>query len=99
MKGNFNELIAGDQPVLIDFYADWCGPCKVLGPILQDVASDVGDQARIVKVDVDKNPTLAQKFQVRGIPTMIIFKNGAPVWRQSGVLPKEQIVEAIRANR
>lgn len=98
MKGNFKQMISSDQPVLIDFYADWCGPCKALAPILKDVASEVGDQARIVKVDVDKNPTLAQKFQVRGVPTMIIFKNGAPVWRQSGVLPKEQILQAIRAN-
>jgi len=97
-KASFDELISGDKPVLIDFFATWCGPCQSLSPILQEVAREVGDGARVIKIDVDKNPSIAQKYQVRGVPTMVIFKNGQPIWRQSGVLPKQAIVEAIKAH-
>ena len=83
---NFSELINGDQPVLVDFYATWCGPCQMMQPILQETASKVGDKAKILKIDVDKNPLAASKFQVRGVPTLILFHKGKPVWRQSGVV-------------
>lgn len=97
MKGNFNALIDSDQLVLIDFSAEWCGPCKMLAPILKDVKHELGDSIKIVKIDVDKNQPLANKFQVRGVPTMLLFKNGEQLWRQSGVLQKSQIVQVVKS--
>lgn len=91
MKSNFNDIIKSEVPVLIDFHADWCGPCKVLAPILKELKEDMGDRVKIVKIDVDRNQALASKFQVRGVPTMMIFKEGKQLWRQSGVLSKEEI--------
>lgn len=96
MKSSFSKIIATEVPVLIDFYADWCAPCKALAPILKEVKNEMGDQVKIVKVDVDKNPILAQKYQIRGVPTMMLFKNGEIVWRQSGVIPKASILSAIQ---
>ncbi|MEP5934638.1 MAG: thioredoxin, partial [Winogradskyella arenosi] len=84
----FSELINQDQPVLVDFFADWCGPCKMLAPILKDVKETMGEDVSIIKIDVDKNQALASKYQVRGVPTMLLFKNGKQVWRESGVLQK-----------
>ncbi len=95
MKSSFNEIIKSDTPVLIDFYADWCGPCKSLAPILKEVKSELGEKVKIVKIDVDKNQSLAAKYQVRGVPTMMIFKDGKQLWRESGVLPKHVIVDKI----
>ena len=86
-KPSFNELIKGETPVLVDFYADWCGPCKQQAPILKQLTERVGDKVRVVKIDVDKAQAAAQQYQVRSIPTMILFKNGKIVWRQSGVQP------------
>lgn len=95
MKSSFSEIIKSDTPVLIDFYADWCGPCKSLAPILKQVKEELGDKVKIIKIDVDKNQPLASKYQVRGVPTMILFRNGQQIWRQSGVLPKEEIKKQI----
>ena len=95
MKSSFNQLIDSDIPVLIDFYADWCGPCKMLAPILKEVKNELNDNIKIIKIDVDKNQTLAAKYNVRGVPTMLLFKNGKQVWRQSGVLSKQQIIDVI----
>ncbi|WP_373072351.1 thioredoxin [Zeaxanthinibacter enoshimensis] len=95
MKGNFNTLVNSEQPVLVDFYADWCGPCKMLAPILQDVAKEMAGKTRILKIDVDKNQELASRFQVRGVPTMILFRKGEILWRTSGVLDKKAIVDKI----
>lgn len=95
MKSSFNNIIHSETPVLVDFHANWCGPCKMLAPILKDVKSELGERIKIIKIDVDKNQSLASKYQVKGVPTMLIFKNGQQVWRQSGVLQKNQIVKAI----
>lgn len=99
MKSNFSEIIQGDKPVLVDFYADWCGPCKTLAPILKDAKEELGDAVKIVKIDVDKNEALAAKYQVRGVPTLILFKNGQQLWKQSGVLQKSQIVDLIKSHQ
>ena len=95
MKSNFKKIITSEIPVLVDFYAEWCGPCKMLAPILKQVKDELGDRIKIVKIDVDKNQPLAAQYQVRGVPTMLLFKNGKQVWRQSGVLQKEQLLQTI----
>ncbi|WNH12641.1 thioredoxin [Thalassobellus suaedae] len=96
MKNNFNKIIASENPVLIDFYANWCGPCKMLAPILKEVKDELTDAIKIIKIDIDKNQTLAAKYQVRGVPTMLLFKNGKQVWRQSGVLQKNDVISVIK---
>lgn len=97
MKGKFADLINSDQLVLIDFSAEWCGPCKMLAPILKQVKDEMGDSLKIVKIDVDKNQSLANTFQVRGVPTMMFFKNGEQLWRQSGVLQKGEIIQVAKS--
>jgi thioredoxin 1 len=94
----FQSLINSDKPVLVDFFATWCGPCQMLAPILKEVKSTLGDNITIIKVDVDKNQQLMTdpQFQVKGVPTLMLFQNGRMLWRQSGVLPKEEIVRAIQ---
>ena len=92
----FNEIIQSDKPVLVDFFAEWCGPCKTMSPILKDVKAEIGDSATIIKVDVDKSPQAAYKYQVQGVPTLILFKNGKPLWRQSGVVPKAGLIGVIK---
>lgn len=96
MKDSFNNIINSEIPVLVDFHADWCGPCKMLAPILKQVKDEMGNALKIVKVDVDKNQPLASTYQVRGVPTMLLFKNGKQVWRQSGVLQKNDIVRVVQ---
>lgn len=94
----FQELIDGDTPILVDFFATWCGPCKMMQPILEDTAKKMGEKLKIVKVDVDKNPLAASKFQVRGVPTLILFQKGKILWRESGVVPAHQLVKSIESN-
>lgn len=94
----FSEIINQDKPVLVDFFASWCGPCKVLAPILKEVKDEMGEDVTIVKIDVDKNQALASKYQVRGVPTMLLFKKGRQVWRQSGVLQKNDIINVIKTS-
>lgn len=95
MNNTFQDIINSNTPVLIDFYATWCGPCQMLGPILKQVKDSLGDRISIIKVDVDKNQELAAMQQVRGVPTMMLFQNGQQLWRQSGVLSKEEIIQVI----
>ena len=95
----FNELINGNIPVLVDFSAEWCGPCKMMKPILEQVHTAMGDQVRILKVDVDKNPKAAQVFQIKGVPTLALFKKGEIVWRQSGVVPASLLQQIIKDHK
>jgi thioredoxin 1 len=92
---NFDTIINSDKPVLVDFFATWCGPCKTLSPILREVKDSLGDNVSIIKIDVDKNQQISSQYQVRGVPTMILFQNGKQLWRQSGVLSKEEIIKII----
>ena len=95
MENKFYTLINDDKPVLVDFYANWCGPCQMLSPVLKQVKDNLGERITILKIDTDKNQELASKYNVRGVPTMILFKNGKQLWRQSGLLTKEQILGNI----
>lgn len=92
---NFTEIIKSEKPVLVDFSAEWCGPCKMMAPVLKQLKGMLGERATILKVDVDKNPAVSNQYQIQGVPTMILFKNGAIKWRQSGVMTANQLQEVI----
>lgn len=96
MKENLQNILNDSTPVLVDFFAEWCGPCKVQAPVLKEVKSDIGDSVRILKIDVDKSPAIAQQYQVSSIPTLILFRNGQPIWRQTGVASKQQLVNVLK---
>ena len=96
--GKFNELINGDKPVLADFFATWCGPCKTMAPILDEASKKMGNKVSIIKIDVDKNPHAASHYGIQGVPTLILFKKGKILWRQSGVVPLHQLTEIINKN-
>lgn len=95
MNATFDEIINSDKPVLVDFYADWCGPCQMLGPILKEVKDTLGERISIIKINVDNNQETAHHYRVKGVPTMMLFQGGKQLWRQSGVLSKIEIVNII----
>lgn len=95
MKGNLQNIINSDTPVLIDFFADWCQPCKIQSPMLKEFATQMGEKVKVIKIDVDKNPSVAQKFQIQGVPTLALFKKGEMVWRQSGVVQPQQLKQIV----
>ncbi len=97
MKSKFDKLITAQTLVLVDFYAEWCNPCKLMIPILSEIKEVLGNTVKIIKIDVDKNQLLATKYNVRGVPTLVLYKNGQQVWRQSGVLQKNEIVSVIKS--
>jgi thioredoxin 1 len=94
--GKFDELINGDQPILVDFFAEWCGPCKAMAPELEKVAQSFKGKAKVIKVDIDKNPAAANQYKIMGVPTFILFKKGQIRWRQSGMLSAKDIGQAIQ---
>jgi len=93
---DFRTIVASSKPVLIDFYAEWCGPCKTVAPILKEVAKVMGDEVKVIKIDIDKNPVLAKKLNIRSVPTLMIYKDETLLWRQSGVVPKVQLLKALK---
>lgn len=98
MKGKFESLINDSRPVIVDFHAFWCGPCKMQSPILKEVAAEFGDKIKVIKIDVDQNNEISGKYNIQSVPTLIIFKNGKLVWRQSGVVSKIQLESILKQN-
>lgn len=96
MAQTFQELIAADTPVLVDFFATWCGPCKAMTPVLQETKQQLGDALSIIKIDIDKNQQAAAAYQVQGVPTLILFKNGKILWRKSGAMPTQALLSELR---
>jgi len=95
---NFNSIINSGKPVLVDFFAEWCGPCKTMAPILKEVKSKLGDKATIIKVDIDKNQSAAIAYHIKSVPTLILFKNGKEIWKQAGVVPAHELIKLLNGN-
>ena len=93
--GKFQEIIAGNTPVLVDFFAEWCGPCKMMKPVLEDLKRKLGNKIVILKIDIDKNEPMAAAYQIRSVPTMMLWKNGQIVWRQSGAMPLHELEQIL----
>lgn len=98
-RQNFDDIVHASPLVLVDFFAEWCGPCKMMKPILEEVKGAMGDVVKIIKIDVEKNIQVASRYQVTGVPTLILFKNGRPVWQQSGVVPPSSLRQVIEKNK
>lgn len=98
MKNSFDNIIQSEKPVLIDFFATWCGPCQMLAPILTEVKNELGETVSIIKVDVDKNQELANRLGVRGVPTLILYKAGNLLWRQSGIVAKQDLITLLKSH-
>lgn len=94
----FQQLIQSSEPVLVDFYADWCGPCKAMNPVIQEVAREIKGKARVIKVDIDKSESAAVKYNVRAVPTFMIFRNGEVVWRHAGMIDKQSLLRTLQSN-
>jgi len=97
--GKFSEIVKSDIPTLVDFYADWCGPCKTMAPVLEQLKHEMGDQVRILKIDIDKSEKVADQFKIRSVPTFLLFKNGEIQWRQSGAIDINTLKSRIKAGR